>query len=153
MSEKKGKPAAPPFKGGLKQVEVAMSDDAVMEEMQLGKPAQLENVDIDFGNKDTPVRHFTRGVKKKKKSKELFKEQMRLQFEQRMRNEFQHIVGSVVRAAKKGDMRAAKLIFDRVIPAGKAEDLGRGGSKPVVNITIGQIAAPEPEESDIVSEQ
>jgi hypothetical protein len=49
------------------------------------------------------------------------------------------VVEAVVKAALGGDMTAAKIIMDRLIPVQKAV-LGDGGKRqPVVNITVGQI--------------
>lgn len=48
------------------------------------------------------------------------------------------VVAAIVRAAKKGDMTAAKIIMDRLVPTQKSiNDAGEGLRRPTVNIIVG----------------
>ena len=122
--------------------------------MKLGKPSVIEDVEIDFGHEDTPRKFLSRGKGNNKGRKALttiFKDQMREQFEKRMKKDFQYVLTEVVDQAREGNMNAAKLLFDRVIPTNKAIDQSQLSKIPQININIG--ALEEPEETKIVSEQ
>ena len=58
------------------------------------------------------------------------------QFAGEMNKEFQAVIRTVIREAKKGDMTAARLLLDRAIPARKAvEHYGaQDGNNIVINI-------------------
>lgn len=124
--------------------------------MKLGKPAVIEDVEIDFGHEDTPRKFLARGKGNNKGRKALttiFKDQMREQFEKRMKHDFQYVLTEVVDQAREGNMNAAKLLFDRVIPTNKAIDQSQLSKIPQININIGALEEPEKEEPKIVSEQ
>jgi len=79
-----------------------------------------------------------KGVKNKST---IFKEVMRDGFEARMKKDFKKVVDVVLDKAMEGDMVAAKMLFDRVIPQTKSIDLddlekSKGLS---INISIGSL--------------
>ena len=120
------------------------------EKMLLGKPPCIEDVDIDFGHVDMEI---TPGVQKRGRKKGLtriFKDQMAEQFEKRMKKDFQYVLTSVVQEAREGNIQAAKLLFDRVIPTNKAIDSSQVSKIPQININIGTL---EEEDKKVVSEQ
>lgn len=48
------------------------------------------------------------------------------------------VVNAIVKAAIRGDMTAAKIIMDRLVPVQKAvNDVGEGLRRPTVNIIVG----------------
>lgn len=57
--------------------------------------------------------------------------------------EFPKIVKAVVQKAKEGDMQAAKMIMDRVIPARKAIEHQQGNGNQGVTIVVQGIAQVE----------
>ena len=120
-------------------------------EMRLGKPVCVEETEIDFGHEDTPRKHLAGGVKGRKPLTSVFKDQMREQFERRMKKDFQYVLTTVIDQANEGNMQAAKLLFDRVIPTNKAIDQNTSHKIPMININIGGIE--ESPEGDIISEQ
>jgi len=79
-----------------------------------------------------------KGVKNKTT---IFKEAMQQGFENLLQKEGKKVFEAVVAKAKDGDMQAAKLILDRILPTAKAidlEDLGR--SKGIqINISVGKV--------------
>jgi DNA-binding protein len=65
-----------------------------------------------------------RGRPKGAKSKStVLREACEQGFEQKLRKDFKKVLDSVVDAAVKGDMKAAKMIMDRVIPVQRAVDM------------------------------
>jgi hypothetical protein len=52
------------------------------------------------------------------------------------------VVRAVVRAAKKGDMTAAKLILDRLVPPMKAREPGGDRGRPLININVTGLEGP-----------
>jgi hypothetical protein len=125
------------------------------EKMLLGKPSVIEDIEIDFGHEDTKVnRGGMVGVpKNRKKLTSVFKDQMSEQFERRMKKDFQYVLTTVVEEARDGNMTAAKLLFDRVIPTNKAIDQSQLSKIPMININIGSLEEPEVEPSEVISEQ
>lgn len=70
----------------------------------------------------------------------LFKEVVREGFEKKLQRDFKKVLDTVVDRAVKGDMKAAKLLLDRVIPMNKAIDataLSKGGLE--INISVGRM--------------
>lgn len=84
----------------------------------------------------------------------LFKETMARGFERSLRQNFQEVLGAVIKKAKDGDMKAAKLLLDRVVPVSKAVDMNelkKGGL--TINISVGEMnQSPEIIEGTIVPE-
>lgn len=71
----------------------------------------------------------------------IFKEVMREGFEERLQKDFRRVLNAVIEKAVDGDMTAAKLLMDRVIPVQKSIDLddldkGKGLS---ISINIGSL--------------
>ena len=124
----------------------------VDDEMRLGLP-ECVDTEIDFGHQDTPRKHLAGGVKGQKPLTAIFKDQMRNQFEKRMKKDFQYVLTEVVDQARGGNMQAAKLLFDRVIPTNKAIDQNTSHKIPMININIGGIDDKESPDGDIISEQ
>ena len=123
-------------------------------EMRLGRPACVEEVDVDFGHEDTPRKHLAGGVKGHKPLTAIFKDQMRNQFERRMKKDFQYVLTAVVDQANEGNMQAAKLLFDRVIPTNKAIDQNQSQKIPLININIRGIDDnQESPDGDVISER
>jgi len=93
---------------------------------------------------DTPKKrgHNLKGrIKGVKNKSTIFKEVMRDGFEARMKKDFKKVVDVVLDKAMEGDMVAAKMLFDRVIPQTKSIDLddlekSKGLS---INISIGSL--------------
>lgn len=75
-----------------------------------------------------------KGVKNKTT---LFKEAMKEGFEKILEKESKAVFMAVVAKAKEGDMTAAKLILDRVIPVTKAGEgtEGKGATQVVINVS------------------
>lgn len=66
----------------------------------------------------------------------LFKEAMKEGFEAKLMKEGYAVFDAVVNKAKEGDMTAAKMILDRVVPVTKAIDVNALDSNSVKGITI-----------------
>ena len=91
--------------------------------------------------KKKPVGHNLKGRPKGAKNKTtLFKEVMREGFEKQLTKDFAKVINVVVEKAIKGDMSAAKMLLDRVVPVSKAVDLDGLKDKGVsINISIGKM--------------
>lgn len=76
-----------------------------------------------------------KGRPKGKSKNTMIRDQLVLAIE----NRAPEVVEAVVKAALGGDMTAAKIIMDRLIPVQKAILGNQGNTKPVVNITIGSV--------------
>ncbi len=75
----------------------------------------------------------------------LFKEIMQEGFEESLVKDFPKVIKTVIQAAKKGDMKAAKMLFDRVIPVSKAVDLENLGKKGIsISIHVGEMDESNP---------
>ena len=115
------------------------------EDLQLGRPDSVVGVSVDFQHRDEPLQRKAGRPKGSKSQDTLFKDQMQAQFERKLKSEFKGVLETVVREAKGGDMTAAKMIFDRVVPVSKAVDLldlerTKGIS---VNINMGALEMPK----------
>lgn len=64
-------------------------------------------------------------------------------FEKALHKDFKKVLEAVVAKAKDGDMRAAKILMDRVVPVSKAADLDAMKSgKLAININVGEMKDP-----------
>ena len=88
-----------------------------------------------------PVGHNLKGRPKGAKNKTtLFKEVMKEGFEEALTKDFKAVIKVVIDKAKGGDMSAAKMLMDRVVPVSKAADLDDLASKGVsISIRIGKM--------------
>ena len=93
---------------------------------------------------DKPIVKRPRGRPKgSKNATTVFKEAMQHNFEKALQRDFQGVLKAVVKKAKEGDMRAAKILFDRVVPVSKAVDLSAMDKKGLqINITVGDMEKP-----------
>lgn len=89
-----------------------------------------------------PKGHNLNGRPKGVKNKTtLFKEAMNQGFEALLEKEGKKVFEAVVKKAIEGDMSAAKLIFDRILPTAKAidlDDLSRGKGISI-SINVGSL--------------
>lgn len=107
----------------------------------------LEEVHTDKPLKKDSPRPKKIGRPKGTKNKDtVFKEQMQVLFEKRLGSDFEEVLKTVVQAAKDGDMVAARMLFDRVVPVSKAVDLDDlSKSKGIsIEINVGQLEAHDP---------
>lgn len=88
-----------------------------------------------------PVGHNLKGRPKGAKNKTtLFKEVMREGFEKKLVADFDKVIQVVIDKAVKGDMSAAKMLMDRIVPVSKAVDLDSLKDKGVsISISIGKM--------------
>lgn len=79
-----------------------------------------------------------KGIKNKET---LFREIIKEGFEKKMLVNFQQVLEVVIEKAKDGDMVAAKMLFDRVLPVTKAIDINEmtGGKNFSISINIGSL--------------
>jgi len=93
-----------------------------------------------------PRGHNLKGRPKGAKNKTtLFKEIMQEGFEKKMETDFKKVIQVVIDQAKNGDMKAAKMLFDRVIPVSKAVDLENLGKKGIsISINVGDMDESNP---------
>ena len=126
------------------------------EDFKPGKPEFLAEVEVDFEHEDTPKKRLVGRPKgalnKATKDATIFREQMAVHFEQVMRKDFKYILARTVDDAKDGDMKAIKMLMDRVVPVGKAVDLTDNKGTPLININIGSLTKDD-EDTTIVSKQ
>ena len=66
----------------------------------------------------------------------LFKEAMKEGFEQKLMSEGFKVFDAVIEKAKEGDMTAAKMILDRIVPVTKAVDINASDIGKTGGITI-----------------
>ncbi len=75
----------------------------------------------------------------------IFKEVMQLGFEKALEKKFPELVKLVLERALKGDMKAAKMLFDRVVPVSKAIDLDNLGKQGIsISIHVGEMDVKNP---------
>ena len=93
-----------------------------------------------------PRGHNLKGRPKGAKNKTtIFKEIMQEGFERSLQVKFPKVVEVVLNQALKGDMKAAKMLFDRVIPVSKAVDLENLGKKGIsISINVGEMDSENP---------
>ena len=79
-----------------------------------------------------------KGVKNKTT---IFREAMREGFEEKLQKDFKKVLDAVVHCAVNGDMTAAKLLMDRVIPVQKSIDLEdiEKGKGLTISINVGSL--------------
>lgn len=112
------------------------------------------------GGSKKPRGHNLKGRPKGAKNKTtIFKEIMHEGFEASMQKKFQKVIKVVIDKAIEGDMKAAKMLFDRVIPVSKAVDLDSLGKKGIsISIYVGEMDKENPHgitlegESSVVEE-
>ena len=92
---------------------------------------------------DNPERHLPVGRPKGAKNRStLVKEALKGQFEDLLATEGKKVFMAVVEKAKDGDMTAAKLLLDRILPVTKAVDINAGElSKGGITINIESLSA------------
>lgn len=84
-----------------------------------------------------PQGHNLNGRPKGVKNKTtLFKEAMKQGFEDKLMSEGFKVFDAVIARAKEGDMTAAKMILDRVVPVSKAVDINATDIGKTGGITI-----------------
>ncbi len=84
-----------------------------------------------------PRGHNLKGRPKGIKNKTtLFKEVIREGFEEKLLTDGMKVVDAVVDKALQGDMTAAKLLLDRILPTSKAIDLGDLEKSKGLSITL-----------------
>ena len=90
--------------------------------------------------------HNLKGRPKGAKNKTtLFKEVMQEGFEKALVAKFPKVVEIVLQQALLGDMKAAKMLFDRVVPVSKAIDLDSLGKKGIsISINVGEMDKDNP---------
>lgn len=67
----------------------------------------------------------------------LLREALNQQFEDNLQEHFQTVLNAVVKEAANGNMVAAKMILDRIIPVHKAADFKKtssGGTEIIINV-------------------
>lgn len=111
-----------------KEAEVQRFSDSIDSQAVLNQPT-TEVID-GRKNNGSNLNGRPKGVKNKTT---LFKEAMREGFEDKLMKEGMAVFDAVVSKAKEGDMTAAKMILDRIVPVSKAVDInatdisGKGG--------------------------
>ena len=75
----------------------------------------------------------------KAKRATLLREALRQGFEEKLREDFLDVVDAVVTAAKSGNMKAAQMILDRVVPTISHESPTDKKGIQSVNIVIGSV--------------
>ena len=126
------------------------------EEFKPGRPEFLDNVMVEFDHVDHPKQN-KRGrpsgsLGRVGKKETIFRRQMESHFEKVMKKDFVHVLKKTVEKAVEGDMTATKMLFDRVIPIGKAVDFTDNRGIPMININIGNLTKDD-DDDDVVSEQ
>jgi hypothetical protein len=93
-----------------------------------------------------PRGHNLAGRPKGAKNKTtIFKEIMQQGFEATLQRDFPKLVEIVLEKALKGDMKAVKILFDRVIPVSKAVDLDSLGKAGIsISINVGEMDKDNP---------
>ena len=100
--------------------------------------------------KNVPVKPFGGRKPGAKNKTTVFKEIMKHGFENQMQKDFHRVLNTVVDLAVQGDMKAAKLLFDRVLPKDAGLTIGEGGGKTQINIVIGELEDSLPIEGEVV---
>ena len=94
--------------------------------------AQVEEIE----NALQPKPRTRKAPKRTKKKETIFKEAMQQGFERVLTTHFREVLEVVVEKAKDGDMSAAKMLLDRVVPVSKAVDLDALDERGGVNIQV-----------------
>ena len=95
-----------------------------------------EKISKELTSRETSNNNLKAGRPKGSRNKTtLFKEAMKEGFESLLETEGKKVFEAVVAKAKDGDMTAAKLILDRVIPvADSQQGKGSGRTEVVINV-------------------
>jgi len=83
----------------------------------------------------------------------IFKEVVREGFEKTMQKDAKRVIDAVVSKAIEGDMQAAKLLLDRILPTTKAVDLDQLENSKGLTITVnvGELTGhPDLEDKDVI---
>jgi len=107
---------------------------------------------INKASAPTPRR---RGRPKGSKGKAtLFKEVMRQGFETALQKDFSKVLDVVISKAVDGDMVAAKMLLDRVVPAQKASDNSLADKGNLnIQITVGGMEEPKQIEGEVIESE
>lgn len=81
----------------------------------------------------------------------ILREAMQQKADRMLSKEVPQVLAVVIRAAKGGDMSAAKMILDRAVPVKKADDGDDGSGKQLVQITIQNLTAPDEKSGVIIN--
>jgi len=103
--------------------QILSRDDAESEQRQLEKKTKKKP-----GKKLSKAKRAT-----------LLREALRQGFEEKLREDFLDVVDAVVTAAKEGNMKAAQMILDRVVPTISHESPTDKKGIQSVNIVIGSV--------------
>jgi len=109
-----------------------------------------------YDGNNTAIKPINKGGRPKgaKNKDTLFKELMTTDFQQVAKKDIQAVYRILFDKAQNGDMKAIKLILDRVVPVTKAIDLGdieKGGLKININVSpMAQEPALEAEYVEVV---
>lgn len=88
-----------------------------------------------------------------KNSSTILKEALNQGFEKALKKDFEKVVNAVIKEAVGGNMQAAKLIFDRAIPAKKAVEVDHKNAGPgQIVINVERLEAPKPDAKVIEGE-
>lgn len=100
--------------------------------------ATRKNTQFTKGQSGNP-----RGRPKGSKNKStLLREAMQSKADRILSKEVPEVLKVVIRAAKAGDMSAAKMILDRAVPVKKADDGDGDNGNKLVQITIQNLTSP-----------
>ena len=80
----------------------------------------------------------------------IFKEVIREGFEERLLVEGMNVLDAVISKAKEGDMTAAKLLLDRILPTSKAIDLEQLEKSKGLSISINVGSFESPSDEDVI---
>ncbi len=69
----------------------------------------------------------------------VFKEVIRQGFEKSLQSNFEEVLKVVIEKAKQGDMKAAKMLMDRVVPVSKAVDASELKGQLKIEINVGSM--------------
>ncbi len=104
--------------------------------------ALIDLNDQDLKAQNTAIKPINKGGRPKgsKNKDTLFKELMTTDFQSIAKKDIAQVYDILFQKAKKGDLKAIKLILDRVVPVTKAvdlEQLEKGGL--LININVGSL--------------
>lgn len=86
-----------------------------------------------------------------KNSTTILKEALKQDFDKALQKDFSKIMKAIVDKAKEGDMVAAKMILDRVVPVTKAIDFGaKGGENLGITIKVENMATAQIDEQPAI---
>lgn len=107
---------------------------------ELGPDKAKPGSQIEISTKNTPVKRKAGRPPGAKNKETLFKELMSGQFQDIAEKNIEKTFSVLFERAHEGDMKAIKLIMDRVIPASKSVDMNDMEKKGLtVNISVGSM--------------